>query len=68
MFDHATDLIKTEKELARVRERIIQLGEDLEDCLRLACQAKQSHEEKVVGLRKDLVILENEIGSTSLRL
>lgn len=62
VFDHVAHLAKTEKELARFRERIVQLGKDLENRLRLAGQAKQNHEEDVVGLRKDLVILENEMG------
>lgn len=61
MFDHATDLTKTKKEIARARERIVQLGEDFENRLRLACQAKQNHEEEVAGLRKDLAILENKM-------
>lgn len=47
-------LAKTQKELEKDRERIIQLGEDMKNLLRLAQQAKQNHDEEIFGLRKDL--------------
>lgn len=62
MYYYAGDLTKTEKELGRVRERITQLGEDMENCLRLARQKNQNHEEEVYGLRKYMNVLENEMG------
>lgn len=62
MYDHVVDLTKAEKELAKARERIIQLGKDLEECMRLAHQAKQIYDEEVASLRKELVVLENEMG------
>lgn len=62
MYNYAADLTKTEKQLVRARERIVQLGEYLENHIWLARETKQNYEEEVNGLRKYLVILENEMG------
>lgn len=62
MYDYAANLTKIEKELAKARAKVVQLGEDLENCIRLALQAKQNYDEEIAGLSKELVILENKMG------
>ncbi|XP_070034453.1 uncharacterized protein [Nicotiana tomentosiformis] len=62
VHDYATDLTKAEKDLAKARARMVQLGKDVEEQTRLARQAKQSYNKEVAILRKELATLENEMG------
>lgn len=68
MIYYDSILQKIEKELDKAYERIIQLGEDTENHLRLSRQAKQNHDEKIFGLRKELSALEEAMSCLSKNL
>lgn len=63
--DYDVILAKIEKELKKARERVIQLGEDMENLLSLAYQSKQNHDEEIRGLRNELNTVEESMSRQS---